>query len=86
MPLVLMTQKRVEQLVAAVAEAAGLADAAPTAQQAAQLAHADLVSLELHVTRQYSSAYSSCWPPKVSWMPQVWVCHPPSNEMPSVNT
>lgn len=67
MPLVLMTQKRVEQLVAAVAEAAGLTDAAPTAQQAAQLAHADLVSLELHVTRQYSSAYSSCWPPKVPW-------------------
>lgn len=35
---------RVEQLVTGVAEAAGLTDAASTAQQAAQLAHADLAT------------------------------------------
>jgi Glycyl-tRNA synthetase beta subunit len=56
-------QERVERLVGPVGEAAGLAGAVQTAQQAAQLAHADLVNSiigMLMVQRHFNMCASRC--------------------------
>jgi hypothetical protein len=62
-------QERVEQLVRPVGEAAGLAGAIQTAQQAAQLAHADLVILVgMLVKVTYRLCTSRCYIVRVPCM------------------
>ena len=48
-------QERVEQLIGPVGKAAGLPGAIQTAQQAAQLAHADLVNCACHACQNHVS-------------------------------